>query len=110
LRDFDLNLDLGSGHTAHRRVAVSYLYAQTKLNLSRNYWTNFFWTNRRIRTADQLENDTQLQNDSGIKVMILLIYNNMNCRKKIMRNTSLMTVGPRWFLVSSSAGVCMSLV
>jgi len=43
-RDLDLDLDLGSGHTAYRRASLIDLYLHTKFH--RN-WKNFLWTDVR---------------------------------------------------------------
>ena len=40
----DLDLDLGSGHTAHRRASLIDLYLYTKFHSN---WRNFLWTDGR---------------------------------------------------------------
>ena len=49
-KPYDLDLDLGSGHTAYGRALVIDLYLNTKFH--RNREKKFFWTNGRtdVRT------------------------------------------------------------
>ena len=65
-RAHDLDLDLGSGHTAYRRASLIDLYLYTKFHLNRR---NFVWTDGRTdgRTYGHFPPSNIIRSTFGIR-------------------------------------------